>query len=532
MLMPRHGGALLTALLIEHGVRQVFGLPGGQTLALYDGISERGDEIEHVLVRDERSAAYAADAYARVTGRVGVCDATVGPGAAKLPSGLGEALGASIPLVALVSELPARLAPHRYRGAASQALDQVTMLTPVTKWQSTVAQLETMPDLVRQAFREASTGRPGPTALFLPQDVLAAAVPETVARRVRCRDAGAAGVPSARFGRFPAFRPAPDGADLAQLAAVLLRAERPMILAGGGVLTAGGEAALAAVAELLSAAVATSLSGKGAIAERHPLAVGVVGSMGSPAASAVMDEADVVFLVGTKSGSGPTQNWTRPRQDQAVVQMDVDPAELGRSFPASAAVLADARTGLEALLVALSAGREEMLDRSDWRSRISGTLAAWRKERDRERASMQIPITPPRVIGEVEARLGPDDVVVCDASLSSGWGGAYFEQSAAGRRLIMPRGLAGLGYALPAAIGVATADRRRRTVVLTGDGALGYAVGELATIIEQQLPITVLVLNNRSLGWIRWYRRITFGTGWEQDDFGDVDYAAVARAFG
>jgi len=163
----QHGGALLAALLAEHRVRHVFGVPGGQTLALYDGLLDQAG-LTHVLTRDERSAAYAADGYARVTGQVGVCDATVGPGAAKLPSGLSESLGASVPVVALVSDLPARLAPHRYRAAASQALDQAGLLAPVTKWQATVPSAEVLPALVRQAFRMAVTGRPGPVALFLP----------------------------------------------------------------------------------------------------------------------------------------------------------------------------------------------------------------------------------------------------------------------------------------------------------------------------------------------------------------------------
>src|SRR6266851_3805082 len=155
----QHGGALLADLLMEHGVRHVFGVPGGQTLALYDAILDREPALRHVLTRDERTAAYAADGYARVTGRAGVCDATVGPGAAKLPSGLGEALGASVPVVALVSDLPARLLPHRYRSAASQALDQAALLAAVTKWQAAVPDAATMPALVRQAFREATSGR-------------------------------------------------------------------------------------------------------------------------------------------------------------------------------------------------------------------------------------------------------------------------------------------------------------------------------------------------------------------------------------
>jgi acetolactate synthase-1/2/3 large subunit len=522
----QHGGKLLAGLLAEHGVRHVFGVPGGQTLALYDGILD--SPIRHVLTRDERSAAYAADGYARVTGQPGVCDATVGPGAAKLPSGLGEALGASVPVVALVSDLPARLAPHRYRSAASQALDQASLLAPVTKWQATVPGAATMPALVRQAFREATSGRPGPVALILPQDVLDG-------------PAGAAAgssVPgtSARFGCFPPFRPAPEPADVAAAAGLLRAAYRPFILAGGGVQHSGAAAALTALAERICAAAGTTLSGKGAIAEDHPLSVGVTGSMGTTAAAAALAEADVVLLAGCKAGGGATFNWTLPRADQAVLQLDLDPAELGRAFPLQAALLGDAQAGLAALTAALDAGAAADAppepDRSDWQARVAGLAAAWRAERDAERASDARPIAPQRVLAEAEAALGPDDLLICDASLASGWGGVYLEQRRAGRRVLCPRGQAGLGYAVPAAIGAATAHPDRRTVVLTGDGALGYAAGELATVLEHGLPVTVLVLNNRSLGWIRWYRRITFGRGWEDEDFTDVAFADVAAGFG
>jgi acetolactate synthase-1/2/3 large subunit len=508
---------VLAALLAEHGVRHVFGVPGGQTLALYDAIADREPAMRHVLVRDERSAAYAADGYARVTGQAGVCDATVGPGAAKLPSGLGEALGASVPVVALVSELPARLAPHRYRSAASQALDQSALLGAVTKWQATVPDAATLPALVRQAFREATTGRPGPVALFLPQDILDGPAPDHTA------------LPSSRFGSFPAFRPAPDPGDVAAAVALLQAAQRPFILAGGGVLHSGAGAELTALAEALSAAVGTTLSGKGAIAEDHPLAVGVTGSMGTAAGAAALAEADVVLFAGTKAGSGPTFGWTLPGPGQAVVQLDLDPAELGRAVPVAAAVLADARAGLTALRAALPGGGP---DRAAWRARIAGLAAEWRGARDAERASDAVPIAPQRVVAEIEAVLGGDDILICDASLASGWGGAYLEQRRAGRRVLCPRGQAGLGYAVPAAIGVATARPGGRTVVLAGDGALGYAAGELATVAELGLPVTVIVLNNRSLGWIRWYRRITFGRGWEDEDFSDVAFADVARAFG
>jgi acetolactate synthase-1/2/3 large subunit len=536
-----HGGALLLDLLAEHGVRHVFGVPGGQTLALYDAILELAPEVTHVLMRDERSAAYAADGYARLTGQVGICDATVGPGAAKFPSGLGEALGASVPVIALVSDLPARMAPHRYRGAASQALDQAALLAPVTKWLVAIPDAASMPGLVRQAFRTATSGRPGPVALLLPQDVLDGPA-----------DSVAPAAGTRRFGSFPAFRPAPEPADVAAAAGALRRAARPFLLAGGGVMHSDAGDALTALAERLSAAVGTTLSGKGAIAEDHPLSVGTTGSMGTSAAAVALAEADVVLLVGSKASSGATYGWTLPRADQDVVQLDIDPAELGRAFGVTAALLGDARAGLHAVLAELGpgAGRagdapeadgqrssEAEPDRDPWRTRLAELSADWRALRDRERASDAVPIAPQRVVAALEGLLGPADRLICDASLASGWGGVYFEQRMPGRRVLSPRGLAGLGYALPAAIGAATAAASAagpagRTVVLTGDGALGYAVGELATLTELALPVTIVVLNNRSLGWIRWYRRITFGRGFESDDFTDVAFAEVARGFG
>jgi acetolactate synthase-1/2/3 large subunit len=397
-----------------------------------------------------------------------------------------------------------------------------------------------MPALVRQAFREATTGRPGPAALFFPQDVLDGPAGGLV------RAGGAA-----RFSRFPAFRPPPEPQDTATAAGLLREARRPFILAGGGVMHSGAGSELTELAARVGAAVGTTLSGKGAIAEDHPLSVGVTGSMGTSAAAAAFAEADVVLLVGTKSGSAATYGWTLPRPGQAVIGLDIDPAELGRAFGLDAAMLADARAGLSALLTALgeptaggcgakrgSSPRGNPAEepgrgpRQAWRARVAGLAAAWRAERDAERASDAVPVAPQRVLAELEAALGPGDVLVCDASLASGWGGVYLEQRSPGRRMLCPRGQAGLGYGVPAAIGVAASGAAGRVVVLTGDGALGYASGELATLAEQALPVTVVVLNNRSLGWIRWYRRITFGRGWEDEDFSDVAFADVAAAYG
>jgi acetolactate synthase-1/2/3 large subunit len=521
----QHVGDLLADLLLLHGVETIFGVPGGQTAALYDAVLKRRDLIEHVIVRDERTTAYAADAYARLTGRVGVCDATVGPGAAKLPSGLGEALNSSIPVLALVSDLPSATEARRYRGATSQALDQETLLRSVTKWQATVRRPKDLAPLVRRAFREATTGRPGPVALVLPQDILDAPADEGADRE------GQPDVHAATFGRFPALRLIPDPEQIAGVAAVLQQARRPLLIMGGGAMLSGAADVVARVAEAFGAAVATTLSGKGCIDERHPLSVGVLGSMGTSAARLAAEQADALVFVGSKAGSVATLSWSLPRPGQAVAQIDVDPAELGRDFPLDALALADARLALEAIAAkgATAAGPSSP---GEWPATVRHLAGEWRQQRASEAASDDVPIRPQRVIAELQQHTGPDDILVSDASLASGWLGAYFEQTVPGRKLLFPRGLAGLGWALPAAIGAAVAAPDHRVVVLVGDGAIAYAVGEFSVAVQRQLPITVVVLNNSSYGWIRWYRRIGFGRGWEQDDFGPTDFAAVASGYG
>ena len=513
-----HGGDLLAELLLRHGVDTIFGLPGGQTAALYDAVYKRRPAIDHVIVRDERTTAYAADAYARLTGKVGVCDATVGPGAAKLPSGLGEALNSSIPVLAIVSDLPQATEARRYRGATSQALDQETLLAPVTKWVATIRRQVDMIPVVRRAFREATSGRPGPVAVIIPQDVLDAPVTE---------DVDLDDPHAALFGTFPSLRLTPDALQIGAIAKLLAEAERPMFVLGGGALLAGAQDVAAAAAEAFGAAVATSMSGKGCIAETHPLAVGVLGSMGTPAAKAAAEQADVLVFVGHKAGSVGTVSWSLPQQHQKVAQIDIDPAELGRDFAVDAFALADAKLALAALAEAGPAARE-----GGWGNDLEQLVDDWRERRAGEGAADDEPIKPQRVLAELTSAVPHDAVLVADASLASGWLGSYFEQDTPGRRMLFPRGLAGLGWALPAAIGAAVAEPEKRIVALIGDGAFAYAVGELSVLEQRRLPVTVVVMNNSSYGWIRWYRRISFGRGWEDEDFTPTDFSAVAAGYG
>ncbi len=512
-----HVGSALVRLLEAHGVDTVFGLPGGQTQALYDAVALSEGRVRHVVVRDERTAAYAADAYARLTGRVGVCDSTVGPGTAKLPSGLGEALNSSVPVLAIVSELGLATEHQRYRGATSQSIDQEAMLAPVTKWVGTVRRAEDLDRVVRRAFREATTGRPGPVAVIIPVDVFDG---EGVS--------GAGDPHAARFGSFPSLRPLPDPADVSRIVELLTNAERPLVVLGGGARLSRADAATRLVERL---PVATTLSGKGCIDESAPLAAGTIGTLGSTSANQLVQDADVLLVVGSKLGSAGTSGYRWPTAEHRVAVIDVDPVELGRDQPVDALCLADAALGLDAVVEALEA--KDVRATEAWTARVSAAIDGWRRQKadERDAEDPEGAIVPQRVMAGLQELLAPSDVVVADASLSSGWVGCYLDVGPAGPTTLLPRGFAGLGWAIPAAIGAATAHDGR-VIAVMGDGAAPYAIGELSTLLAEGLDVKLIVLNNGSYGWIRWYRRVAYGRGFEHPDTPPTDFAKVAAAYG
>ena len=517
--MARTVGNLLVELLEQYGVGYVFGVPGGQTLALYRGILERGGQpssVAHVLMRDERSAVFAADGYARVSGRTGVCDATVGPGVTNLVSGVAEAYNSSVPLVAIGSDIPTGWQHLRRHGSASQGLDQAPIFTSITKWLGHVTTPASAADTIDAAFRAANTARPGPVFLDVPEDVFSATVTgETPGARVR---------PS----RSPWYRAGADPAVVAQASAHLATAERPVIVAGGGVHAAGAGHAVQRLARLLGAPVATTITGKGTIPETDPLAIGVTGSMGRPFANEIVRQADVVLQVGTKAGQVGTLGWELPSITATVIRIDIDPEEFGRTGR-SLGLWADARLGVEALVDALGDHRPV----STW---DVGSLAARSADwLSTERAAPRemAPLHPRDMVAVLDEILRPDDILVCDASLASGWGATHYRVKGTGRLFLAPRGLAGLGWAAPAAIGAALAAPDRRVVVLAGDGAWAYSMGEVETMTRLGLPILNVILTNGTLGWAKHAERARFdGAGDVSVDFTPVDYAAGAVGLG
>lgn len=510
-----HGGDVLVEMLIGYGVPAVFGLAGGQTLPLYDGIRSRARQIKHIPMRDERNAAYAADGYARISGRFGVCDATVGPGAIKLTSGLAEAYNSSIPIVALISDMPSDWLAVRYRGGGNQLVDQMSVLAPLCKWTGRLPAPHKLPELVQRAVQIATSGRPGPVVIELPEDLFKAAYQ------------GENPIVEARYGSVLAHRFAPDAESVRAAIALLESAARPVMIVGGGTRLSDAGEQVSALAEALAIPVATTLSGKGVLPENHILSLGVLGSLaGSPVAQRLVEEADVILAVGFKFGQNPTFKWTLPRHGQRVIQLDIDGAEMSKVFPAEIGLVSDARAGLAALLEGCTVRRSmEAIA-----NRIAAERAKWREQMEAE-AKEAKPIKPQQVALLLNELCNDDTILVCDASFASGWGGMYYE-ARGDRRAIFPRGMGGLGWALPAAIGAQVARPASKVVVLAGDGAMTYSLGELATLAQQGMNITVVVLNNSAMGWIKWEQAVFWEGKFVSTDLSDVNFAMVAQGLG
>ncbi|MCE6953124.1 thiamine pyrophosphate-binding protein [Cereibacter sphaeroides] len=493
-----HVGDLVAEMLAQSGVEYVFGMPGGQTTALHDGISRRTDRIRHILMRDERNAAYAADAYARLTGKPGVCDVTVGPGANLLPAGFLEALNASIPMVGIIGELPLDWLPLKEKGIASQGFDQLSFFKTCSKEAFLVPSIWALPELIRTAFRIATAPRPGPVALIIPHDIFDAdwdpkILPVKVDDRSR---------------RIPYLRSVAPAAEIAAAADLIRKARRPALVCGGGVHGSDAADIVTTFADRLGGLVCTSLSGKGAVPETRAYAAGVLNPLGSAAAIELIQEADLIIWCGSKVSQNTGMNWTLPTPEQSTITIDFDPLEHGRTFRPTVALLGDVRETVAALDAVLG---ERNGHNPDWMTRIAEVKARCDAVKAEEMASDQIPVIPPRVMAELGRRLGEDDIVVSDASFAAGWIAGYLPAKRPGRQFLFARGQGGLGYSVPGAIGAAAvAPKGARVVTLAGDGAFSYTIGELATQAQYGQKIVNIVINNGKLGWIQLWQEIFF----------------------
>ncbi|MCG2750360.1 MAG: thiamine pyrophosphate-binding protein [Desulfobacteraceae bacterium] len=511
-------GDKLAKLLMENGVKYVFGVPGGQTLPFYEGIRKLEGKIEHVVMRDERSAGFAADAYARLTNRVGVCDATVGPGATNLVSPLAEAHCSSIPLIAIISDISRSWEHLRARGNASQAIEQLEIFRTVSKWQVSVTDPKALETTVDAAFRIATSGRPGPVVICVPEDVASTDFdyPD------RQNQLEGAVYPRSRF--------APDPDEVQKAGRMLMQAKFPVFVVGGGAHISGCAGELKTLTEQVRAAVVTTISGKGILEETHPQVFGVTGLFGNPIARDVFQTADLVFFIGCKVGQLTTFGYRLPEKETPVIHLDADPEEIGRNYPDSIPLIGDARLGLKALLAATAGQKSSAAWNFD---SYKQKYKLWYQNITAEELGSEGALRPQAVISAVNRALTGDDLLVCDASLSSGWAAAYLELPTSGRKYIAPRGLAGLGWGSPAAIGAALASgKEKRVFQFAGDGGFSYSVQELEVMNRLKLPVVSLVLNNSVFGWIKHVQRSLYEGKYISTDFAKIDFAAVAKGFG
>jgi len=507
------GGALLYATLKSHGVTCLFGME--DPIHVFHAVDRSFTRI--VTVRDEKHAAIMAHGYAQVTGRPGVCAATFGPGATNLITGLLEAQRSSVPVIALVQDHALRLKNKH----ASSALDHAVALAPYVKEVIRIDMPEQAGDAVRKAFRIATTGRPGPVVLLCPGDVMAAeAEAETSA--------------DPAYTHFPANRVRASRDSIAAAAQLLASARRPLLIAGGGTIISGAEEEVRLLAELFDMPVATTMTGRGAIADAHPLAAGPLGSTTGGRygrgriSNTLFAEADVVFVLGSRTGQLCYSDWTLPKAGTKLIHLDIDPAEIGRNFSTDVAMVGDVRDTLRDLLAHCA---ELGLARTDaaGRERLDALTRDWREEFHPVATSGQVPIRPERLLAEISARAGEKTLIVTDASYVTGWAMSHIDVPKAGRFILSPRGTGGIGWSLPAAIGAKLADPSLDVVCVTGDGAFGYVFNELETAARYGVEVQVVVFNNGTLGFQRHWEQKVMGR-YLECDFLDIDFAELGRA--
>jgi acetolactate synthase I/II/III large subunit len=505
------GGALACEALLAAGVTTLFGYPGGAALPFYREL-DRYPGLRHVLVRHEQNAAHAADGYARATGRVGVCVATSGPGATNLLTGLATAFMDCVPIVALTGQV-ARAAIGTQ---AFQEVDIVGMVGPITKGAFQLTSAEEIPAVFARAFKLALEGRPGPVLIDFPKDVQLAAV--DVDGELADLVPAVAGPVLSGPARFA----------IEEAAALLDAAERPVIVVGHGVIMAGGEAELLRLAEVSGAPVGTTLLGLGVFPTQHPQALGMVGMHGTVEANLAMHHADLVIGVGMRFDDrvvGRPKDFA-PRA--RIVHVDVDPQAFGRVVRADVAIQADARVALG-----------ELAQRCTWQERANwwGRLRQWTRDHrgcgvvDPETSPPDEAPTTPEVVRALRRVVGGSATIVSDIGQHQMFVALHHGFDRPGQ-MLTSGGLGTMGYALPAAMGVKTAQPGRAVWAVVGDGGFQMSAAELSTLVASRLSVKVLIVNNQCLGMVRQWQELFYDHVYSQSLLPQPNFEALAKAHG
>ncbi len=500
--MQLKGSQIVVRTLVEQGTKLVFGFPGATVIDIYDALLDYQDEIRHVLVAHEQGAAHAADGYARATGRVGVCLATSGPGSTNLVTGIAASFMDSTPLVVITGNV----ATEHIGTDSFQEIDITGVTLPITKHNYFVEDVNELAHVIREAFRLAVSGRPGPVLIDIAKDVQQAMGSYEPAEAVRADD--------------------PVLGDLSQLDAAVAcinACHRPLVYFGGGVLAAGAQREVLELANKVDAPIACSLMGLSAVPTNHPRFLGMEGMHGRYAATMAMKNADCIIALGCRFNDRSTGDRTRFGAAVHIVHIDVDGSEINKTTSDDFGIVGDLRPALNRLIPLL-----DQADHQGWSQLIQKM-----REDEASQVDTRDGLTPRNVLMMADEFREPGSCVVTDVGQHQMWAAQFLVLSQP-RTFVSNGGLGAMGFGLPAAIGVALATHRR-TLLVVGDGGLGMSVQELATAVSTRAQVTVLLMNNGTLGMVRQWQRLFYDrryVGTTLAGYRQTDYVAVARAFG
>ena len=505
------GGEAIIKSLQDHGVDVVFGYPGGVLLPLYDVIYD--SDLKHILVRHEQCAAHAADGYARASGKVGVCIGTSGPGATNLVTGIATAYMDSSPIIAIAGQVGTSLIGND----AFQEVDTLGITMPITKHNFQAMKADEIPGMIKTGFYIAGTGRPGPVVLDLPKDVQEEEFDYKTDLKID----------------LPGYKPTTKGHPLQikKAAKLILESKKPVILAGGGVISSKSSTELIKLSELINAPVTTTLMGKGSFPEDHKLSLGMLGMHGRKVANIVVDECDCLIAIGCRFSDRTTGNVEEFASKAKIIHIDVDPAEIGKNVDVDVPIVGDAKNTLTSLIrniTNIKIRAENLNNTNKWAEYISDF-----KNNCMPRLSFEdVPLKPQQVIKEIMESIDDDTIVTTDVGQNQMWMAHYFT-SKIPRTFLSSGGLGTMGFGFPAAMGAKVALPETDVVAVCGDGGFLMVCQELATIKEYDIPVVVCVLDNRYLGMVAQWQKLFYNERISETRLGDVpDFVKLAEAFG
>ena len=504
MTKPKMSGAkaIIESLRMEN-VEVMFGYPGGAVLPLYDEIYDA--DIRHILVRHEQAAAHAADGYARATGKAGVCIATSGPGATNLVTGIATAYMDSVPIVAITGQVPRSLIGYD----AFQEANITGITLPITKHNYLVQDTKDIPRIFKEAFYIAQTGRPGPVLIDVPKDTQTELIDFEYPAEVKMRG----------------YKPTYTGNEqqVKKAASLILKSEKPIFYVGGGIIISNATEELRALAECIMAPVTTTLMGMGAFPSAHPLSVGMLGMHGTRYANYAVQESDLIIAVGVRFDDRVTGKISAFAPNAKIIHIDIDPAEIGKNVRVDVPIVGDAKNILKSMLKFV---KQEQMKTEAWNKKI----AAWKKE---------FPLTykkddflRPQFVIEQISEVCPDAIIVTEVGQNQMWAAQFFNYKNP-RTFISSGGLGTMGYGFPAAMGVKVGKPESTVIDIAGDGSFQMNSQELATVVQEDIPVIVAILNNGFLGMVRQWQELFFNRRFSSTCIeGSVDFVKLAEAYG